>query len=160
MRRFEQIDEQHFDAVRAYVRRRAPEPVVDDVVADTFVVCLRRINDVPASPLPWLYAVARKTLANERRRRQRRAAMPTEGSYEPEPPRDPPLAAAFAELSEGDRDALRLVAWEGLTLREAAVVLGCSAVACRVRYFRAKGRLGALLDAPTTFPAEPKGAFR
>jgi RNA polymerase sigma-70 factor (ECF subfamily) len=82
------------------------------------------------------------------------------GSYEPEPPRDPPLAAAFAQLSEGDREVLRLVAWEGLTLREAAVVLGCSAVACRVRFFRAKGRLAALLDAPSTFPAEPKGAFR
>jgi RNA polymerase sigma-70 factor (ECF subfamily) len=69
---------------------------VDDVVADTFVICLRRIDDVPTSPLPWLYAVARKTLANERRKRERRAALPTEGSYEPEPPRDPPLAAAFA----------------------------------------------------------------
>jgi RNA polymerase sigma-70 factor (ECF subfamily) len=133
---------------------------VDDVVADTFVVCLRRIEDVPATPLPWLYAVERKTLANERRKRERRATLPAEGSYEPEPPRDPPLAAAFAQLSEGDREVLRLVAWEGLTLREAAVVLECSAVACRVRFFRAKGRLAALLEAPTTFPAEPKGAFR
>jgi RNA polymerase sigma-70 factor (ECF subfamily) len=71
MQRFEQIYEEHHDAVRAYVRRRAHESVVDDVVADTFVVCLRKIDRVPAEPLPWLYAVARKTLANERRKRAR-----------------------------------------------------------------------------------------
>jgi len=42
MERFEQIYADHADAVRAYVRRRAPEAIVDDVVADVFVVCLRR----------------------------------------------------------------------------------------------------------------------
>ena len=76
MERFEQIYEQHRDAVPGFVRRRAPEAVVDDVVADTFVVCLRRIDDVPESPLPWLYAVARKTLANERRKRGRDVPLP------------------------------------------------------------------------------------
>lgn len=54
MQRFEQIYAEHHDAVRAYVRRRAPEAVVDDVVADTFVVCLQKIDRVPAQPLPWL----------------------------------------------------------------------------------------------------------
>ena len=38
MQRFEQIYEEHRDAVRAYVRRRAPEDLVEDVVADVFVV--------------------------------------------------------------------------------------------------------------------------
>jgi RNA polymerase sigma-70 factor (ECF subfamily) len=160
MERFERIYAEHADALRAYVRRRGPEAVVEDVVADTFVVCLRRIDEVPEPPLPWLYGVARKTLANERRRRERAAAPAADVAYEPEPPGDPVLAAAFAELSDGDREVLRLVAWEGLALREAAVVLGCSAVACRVRFFRAKTRLAALLDAPDSFPAEPKGALR
>src|ERR671922_1875303 len=160
MERFERIYEQHRDAVRAYVRRRAPDAVVDDVVADTFVVCLRRIENVPESPLPWLYAVARKTLANEQRRRRRGVAVPPEAAYAPEPPGDPVLAAAFAELSDGDREVLRLVAWEGLALGDAAVVLGCSAVACRVRFFRAKARLRALLEAQPAFRTEPKGAFR
>ena len=71
MQRFEQIYAEHHEAVRAYVRRRAPEAVVDDVVSDTFLVCLRKIDRVPTEPLPWLYAVARKTLANERRKRMR-----------------------------------------------------------------------------------------
>src|SRR5919201_4238601 len=112
MERFERIYEQNRDAVRAYVRRRTREAVVDDVVADTFVVCLRRIDEVPKSPLPWLYAVARKTLANERRKRDRDHALPAETAYAPEPPGDPALAAAFAKLSDVDREVLRLVAWE------------------------------------------------
>ncbi|HEY2071968.1 MAG TPA: sigma factor, partial [Gaiellaceae bacterium] len=68
MQRFEEIYAEHHDAVRAYVRRRAHEDVVDDIVSETFLVCLRKVDDVPEQALPWLYAVARKTLANHRRR--------------------------------------------------------------------------------------------
>jgi RNA polymerase sigma-70 factor, ECF subfamily len=55
---------------------------------------------------------------------------------------------------------LRLVAWEGLSLRDAARVLGCSPVACRVRYHRAKSRLATRLAAAASFRPEPKGAMR
>jgi RNA polymerase sigma factor (sigma-70 family) len=160
MQQFEQIYAEHLDAVSAYVRRRAPEAVVEDVVAETFVVCLRRIDDVPAEPLPWLYAVARRTLANERRRLARRAHVPDDVAYEPEPVGDSVLAAAFAELSDGDREVLRLVAWEGLSPRDAARVLECSPVACRVRYHRAKSRLAARLGHAASFRSEPKGVTR
>src|SRR5690348_10668638 len=122
MERFEHIYEEHLPAVRSYVRRRAPESLVEDVVADVFVVCLRRIDDVPRNALPWLYGVARKTLANERRKR-RDAALAPEVAYEPEPAGDAQLAGAFAALSDADREILRLVAWEGLSLRQAARVL-------------------------------------
>lgn len=156
MQRFERIYEEHLDRVRAYVRRRAPESLVDDVVADVFVVCLRRIDDVPRNALPWLYAVARKTLANERRRRERVAPPELDVAYEPEPAGDPRLAAAFAALSDADREILRLVAWEGLSPRAAAHVLDCSPVAARVRYHRAKSRLRALLDGAASFRTRPK----
>jgi RNA polymerase sigma-70 factor (ECF subfamily) len=159
MERFERIYEEHRDAVRAYVRRRAPELLVDDVVSDVFVVCLRRIDDVPRNALPWLYGVARKTLANERRKR-RDIPLAPELSYEPEPIGDTELAAAFAALSDADREILRLVAWEGLSLRDAARVLGCSPVAARVRYHRAKTRLRARLDAASSFRPDLKGATR
>jgi RNA polymerase sigma-70 factor, ECF subfamily len=159
MQRFEQIYEQHRDAVRAYVRRRAPEDLVEDIVADVFLVALRRIDDVPTPELPWLYGVARKTLANARRRPH--VAPPArEVAYEPEPAADPQLARAFAELSDADREVLRLVAWEGLSLRDAARVLDCSPVACRVRYHRAKSRLATRLAAAASFRPEPKGAMR
>jgi RNA polymerase sigma factor (sigma-70 family) len=160
MQRFERIYEQHRDAVRAYVRRRAPESLVEDVVADVFVVCLRRIDDVPRDALPWLYAVARKTLANERRKRARVAPADPGIAYEPEPSGDAGLATAFARLSDDDREVLRLVAWEGLAPREAARVLGCSPVAARVRYHRAKSRLRAELEAAASFRPQPKGATR
>ncbi|HEX3225010.1 MAG TPA: sigma-70 family RNA polymerase sigma factor [Gaiellaceae bacterium] len=160
MQRFDEIYAEHVDAVRVYVRRRAPESLVDDVVADVFVVALRRIDDVPRNALPWLYAVARKTLANERRKQSRTIPLTPEVSYEPEPVGDSQLAAAFAALSDADREILRLVAWEGLSLREAARVLECSPVACRVRYHRAKSRLASRLAAAASFRPEPRGVTR
>jgi RNA polymerase sigma-70 factor, ECF subfamily len=159
MERFERIYAEHHDAVRAYVGRRAHESIVEDVVSDVFLVCLRRIDDVPRNALPWLYGVARKTLANERRKR-RDVALGPEISHEPEPVGDTQLAAAFAQLSDGDREVLRLVAWEALPLRDAARVLDCSPVAARVRYHRAKSRLAALLDTASSFRPEPKGVTR
>lgn len=160
MQRFDQLYSEHADAVRAYVRRRAPEDVVDDVVADVFLVCWRKLDDVPGEALPWLYAVARNTLANERRRRSRQAHVPEDVSHEPEPVGDSALATAFGQLSDGDREVLRLVAWEGLSLREAARVLECSPVACRVRYHRAKSRLASRLAAVASFRPEPRGVTR
>ena len=42
---------------------------------------------------------------------------------------------------------LRLVAWDGLDVREAAQVLGCSQGAFRVRLHRARRKLARRLDA-------------
>src|SRR5436305_11956198 len=110
MERFEQSYEEHREAVRAFVRRRAPESVVDDVVSETFLVCWRKLDRVPADPLPWLFAVARKTLANQRRklaREQRLGTTDTAAAFtEPEPVGDTALTAAFAALSERDREVL------------------------------------------------------
>ena len=156
MQRFERIYAEHADAVRAYVRRRAPQAVVDDVVADVFVVALRRIDDVPRNALPWLYAVARRTLANERRKRHD-LPLDQEPSYEPEPVGDHRLAAAFAALSDADREILRLVAWEGLPFRDVARVLDVSPVAARVRFHRAKARLREELDGAASFRPETRG---
>lgn len=159
--RFEQIYTANREAVRAYVRRRAPDAVVDDVVSETFLVCLRRIDQVPHEALPWLYAVAWKTLANERRKQARAAPSDALMVGAPAPVADGMLATAFNALSEGDREVLRLVAWEGLSLTDAATVLGCSGVTCRVRYHRAKTRLASRLAAaePIRTP-QPKEVTR
>ena len=165
--RFHEIYERHREAVRLYVRRRIAADAVDDVVAETFLVCWRKLDEVPREPLPWLYAVARKTLANQYR------AMAARDLPRPVPPAENPflpiehddaLADAFARLSDADREVLRLVAWEQLSLRDAARVLGCSPVACRVRLHRAKRRLAAHLEALEVTAAaarrrpRPKGA--
>jgi RNA polymerase sigma-70 factor (ECF subfamily) len=160
--RFNEIYAQHAQAVSAFVRRRAPAELVDDIVAETFVVCWRRLDRVPAEPLPWLYVVARKTLANERRKAGRKP--PIELATEQAPfEHDPSLGLAFHRLSERDREVLRLIAWDCLTLHEAAAVLRCSPVACRVRFHRAKTRLAARLDeleAPPLPKSELKGAIQ
>ena len=162
--RFEEIYRRHAEAVAAYVRRRAPASVAEDVVAQTFLVCWQKLDRVPEEPLPWLYAVARKTLANERRKQARQAPVPASVAAEPELAGDPVLGVAFGRLSERDREVLRLVAWEGLSLRGAATALGCTTVACRVRFHRAKRRLAALLEELEADPVaarprpDPEGA--
>ena len=166
--RFQEIYRRHRAAVTAYARRRAPADTAEDVVAETFLVCWRKLERVPEDPLPWLYAVARKTLANERRAAARRATGAGVDLSAAAPPfhGDPALGTAFSRLSECDREVLRLVAWEGLSLLEAAIVLGCSPVACRVRFHRAKRRLATWLEelephGATARPRpDPKGATR
>jgi RNA polymerase sigma-70 factor (ECF subfamily) len=48
-------------------------------------------------------------------------------------------------LGERDREALMLVAWDGLDHRDAATVMGCSTSAFTVRLHRARRRLAGLL---------------
>jgi RNA polymerase sigma-70 factor (ECF subfamily) len=146
--RFHEVYDRHSGEVTAYVRRRAAEDAVEDLVADVFLVCWQKLVNVPAEPLPWLYAGARKTLANHYRQRARQVGeLPgAEVVGEVQLPSDPILALAFGRLAEHDREALRLVAWEQLTVSQAAVVLGCSPVTCRVRLHRAKCRLAGHLE--------------
>ncbi|HEY3969857.1 MAG TPA: sigma-70 family RNA polymerase sigma factor [Solirubrobacteraceae bacterium] len=62
-------------AVKAYVLRRAGVSTADDVVAEVFVVCWRRFEEVPVDPLPWLLGVARRVLSTQRRGERRRGAL-------------------------------------------------------------------------------------
>lgn len=126
----------------------------EDLVAQTLEIAWRRIDDVPAAePLPWLYAVARNLWRNQARKSWRRSEILVR--YRPFPPSvtcdDPAslepgvLRAALASLSEDDQEVLRLVAWDGLTPAELAVVLDCTPVAARSRLHRARRRLAGRL---------------
>src|SRR5437762_546705 len=88
MQRFEQIYAEQHGAVRAYVRRRVAEDAVDDIVSETFLVCWRKLDRVPDEALPWLYAVARKTIANHRRKLARQAPPRAAIAGGPEPAGD------------------------------------------------------------------------
>ena len=50
--RFRDIYEHHQEAVTVYVRRRVAADSVDDVVAETFLVCWRKLDQVPREALP------------------------------------------------------------------------------------------------------------
>ncbi|HEY5199110.1 MAG TPA: RNA polymerase sigma factor [Solirubrobacteraceae bacterium] len=150
---FERVFRAHHDAVLAYALRRSSAEDARDVVAETFLVAWRRFGDAPSdSPLPWLYGVARRVLANQRRAARRRtalvdrvAAAPTASPSET----GNSLVGAFGRLPEADREALMLVAWEGLSNEEAAKALGCRTATFRMRVHRARRRLAELLDEST-----------
>ena len=44
----------NYPLVRAYALRRAAPDAAQDVVADTFLVAWRRLEEVPDDALPWL----------------------------------------------------------------------------------------------------------
>ena len=159
--RFDDLYRAYFARVLAYALRRAPQEVAHDVVADTFLVAWRRLERLPEEPLPWLLAVARKTLANTRRGHSRRNLLL--GKLEAREltrhsqlsSSDPALelgeiTVALGKLSDPDRELLQLIAWEGLTVVEAARALGQSAATCRVRLHRARRRLARELGGETT----------
>jgi RNA polymerase sigma factor (sigma-70 family) len=146
---FRVIYEAHHAAVCAYFARRAPRDEVEDLAAETFVVAWRKAPRRLEHPLPWLYAVAGKVLANHRRKAARRGALaPDAPSGDPAERLggDRGLARAFATLSEKEREAIRLVAWEGLSHEDAALAAGCSVATFSVRLSRAKTKLAQQLD--------------
>jgi RNA polymerase sigma-70 factor, ECF subfamily len=153
--RFAALYAEHYEQVLGYVLRRAPAELAPDVVADVFLVAWRRLDRVPDQPLPWLLGVARKTLANQRRGRRRRAALldalkQNRTEREAQVPVDGQLrvvAEAVDRLGETDRELLKVIAWDGLTTREAAIVLGISHAACRVRLHRLRRRLAGEIGA-------------
>lgn len=150
--RFEALYARHFGDVLAYTLRRAPRALAQDATADTFLVVWRRLDDVPDNPLPWLLAVARKSLANQRRSahrehvlRERLAAEPRQEAPDHELD-GPPIVAALSCLRERDREVLMLAAWEELDSKQAGIVLGCSPTAYRLRLLRARKKLEHALE--------------
>jgi RNA polymerase sigma-70 factor, ECF subfamily len=151
--RFEALFREHHSAVRAYARRRVPPEAVDDVVSETFLAVWRRLDEVPEPPLPWLLTAARNVVGTEwrgaarRRRLWLKAQRGHVEGYDSEPDiADGPVVAALARLKERDREALILVAWDGLTPAQAAAVLGEPSDRFRQRLHRAGHRLRAQLD--------------
>jgi RNA polymerase sigma-70 factor, ECF subfamily len=152
--RLEELFRRHHQAVVSYARRRGPRDVADDVVASTFLVAWRRLDEVPTDSLPWLLAVARNVIATQHRGSRRRAALRLRLEHAgaratPQSALDEPagrVAAALGRLPANDREAITLIAWDGLRPAEAATVIGQSPAAFRVRLHRARRRLRRELD--------------
>jgi RNA polymerase sigma-70 factor, ECF subfamily len=147
--RFERVAPGLIEPVRRYLARRTDPDTAEDVLAETLLVCWRRIEDLPGEPLPWAYGVARMCLRNAERaaRRQRRVAAKVAAL---DPPRsvagadesgDPGVALALSRLRAEDAEVLRLWAWEELAPPEIGAVLGCTANAASIRLHRARQRL-------------------
>lgn len=72
---FEAMFATHHEAVRRYVVRRQSGALVDDAIAETFLVAWRRLDEILDRTLPWLLGVARRVLADQRRAVRRRRSL-------------------------------------------------------------------------------------
>ncbi len=169
--RFRSLYADHHDPVLRFALRRTDPARADDVVAETFLVAWRRLDDVPrrtGEALPWLYTVARNCLLNATRGddRQRAVAVRLAARTGPGPAAagDPgdrlQVVEAWGQLSPAEQEVLALAVWEDLTSPQAGRVLGISAAAYRVRLARARASLSRHLDGaqPLDAPSPSRAA--
>ena len=152
----------HADAPRvlAFARRHVGDDAAQDVVAETFLVAWRRWDTVPDPAIGWLILTARKVMSNRIRsvRRQRALAerialLDHVASYAAETA-EATLTRREA-LPDQQREALLLVAWDGLSTDDAAEALGIRPAAFRKRLSRARAALTTPRSTPSTDPARP-----
>jgi len=142
--RFEVVAPELIEPLRRFLARRTDAATADDVLAETLLVCWRRVAELPDEPLPWAYGVARNCLRNAERsarRQERVAARLALQPVDPGAPEDLALHEALAALRPDDAELLRLWAWERLTPAEIATVLGTTANAASIRLHRAREKL-------------------
>ncbi len=164
--RFEALYRAHAADVLAYCARRTSRDEATDAAADVFVVVLRRIDAVPEGEgsLPWLYMVARNVLNNRHRsdrRRQRLTWKLSSVSERTTPGPEPQvvrreehqeLVDALRQLSERDREILKLVEWEGVSREQVADMMYVSRAAIDQRISRAYKKLARILGPRFTEP--------
>src|SRR5580698_681699 len=159
----------HEQRVLCYaIARCANAGDVADAVGETFLGALGSAarfsgggSNADGDAIPWLFGIARRVVAHQRRsfaRRQRLVGrlqrLPLLNPDEAEAVEAaidaarlaPRLAAAMASLRPKDRELLRLVGGDGLPPAQAGAVLGVNANTARIRLSRARARLQGLLD--------------
>jgi RNA polymerase sigma factor (sigma-70 family) len=165
---FMEVIRRHEGAIGAYLARRVGRAAAEDLLGDVWVAAFesRRTYDQSfADARPWLYGVA----LNKLRRHWRAGPAPDlvadvtsmADGWDPWPAVDARvdvqalLRAALAKLKPEEREVLTLVAWEDLTVADAARVLGMpSGTARRLLHqarkaLRAAPEVAALLKIPT-----------
>ncbi|MDP3893588.1 RNA polymerase sigma factor [Nocardioides sp.] len=154
---FEECWHTHIRHVVAYAERHVGRDAAYDIASATFLTAWRSWDVVPSEPVPWLISVAHGHVRNHHRSRRRRGtleqrlALLDKASYAgPDASvtatQRAEALAVLAAMPEADREALLLVAWEGLTTAQAAEVLGCRAGTLRMRLHRARARIEASPD--------------
>jgi RNA polymerase sigma factor (sigma-70 family) len=170
-RQLEALFEAHGSDVVSYCGWRAGSTAdAQDAASEVFLIAWRRLDDIPDGEAArvWLYATARRVLANQRRSRRRRAALRERLTrdaallqHEPAPADrdDAVVHEALGRLSRRDREVLLLAEWEGLSPAQIAQVLGCLVVTARSRLHRARRRFRDVFEELTTaVPASGRGA--
>jgi RNA polymerase sigma factor (sigma-70 family) len=141
---FMEVIGRHEVAVGTYLARRAGREAAEDLLGDVWMAAFesRRTYDRSfAGARPWLYGVALNRLRRYWRSRPAEDLVPDmttlANGWDPWPAVDARvdtqavLRAALARLRPEEREVLTLVAWEDLTVADAARVLGLPAGTAR-----------------------------
>jgi RNA polymerase sigma-70 factor (ECF subfamily) len=159
---FTRLYEATYADLRRFIERRVHPSHAEDVLAQVYLVAWRRFADVPEvfdEQRAWLFGVAQRTLRNEYRAAKRRQGLalriadvqlvgPGTAGLEPDlVAARVDLADAWRRLSTVHQEALALTVWDGLTVQQAAEVLGVSPVAYRLRLSRGRRALRAFAEA-------------
>jgi RNA polymerase sigma factor (sigma-70 family) len=157
-RRFDALFASYSSDIVAYCGWRAGSASdAQDAVAEVFLTAWRRLDQLPEGDAArvWLYATARRVIANQRRSSRRRVALQERLALEAAPPPpEPPsvdreetlVHAALRRLGPRDREVLLLAEWEDLSPAQIAAVLGCLTVTARGRLHRARRRFRAVFE--------------
>jgi RNA polymerase sigma-70 factor (ECF subfamily) len=161
-RAFDELYRRGAQRVRGFlVRLSGDSALADDLTQETFVRIHRARGSFAtgASALPWMFAIARNAFLDHARREQvrrnssARLAQPREAAKDTEG--DAVLAGremlgvvrqTLERLPALQRDAFVLIRFEGLSVSEAAQILGATEAAVKVRAFRAYEALRAALE--------------
>ncbi|MGI8416399.1 MAG: RNA polymerase sigma factor [Nakamurella sp.] len=162
---FRAMFERTSSRVYAFARRQVDATTAEDVVADVYLVAWRRRVELPADPVPWLLVTARNAVRNHWRTRGRQdrvqAALAgvahlaaTSAAVDGVVVDRAVMVSALSALSPTDREALLLVAWDGLDRGAAAAVAGCTPATFAVRLHRARRALHRQLQTADTIDDE------
>ncbi|GII00122.1 RNA polymerase sigma factor [Planobispora takensis] len=157
---FEAFYRRHIDAVMRFVVRRVSDPhLAADLTADVFLAVLDSAHTYRpgrGSEVAWLYGIARNVVSAQRRRAARDARLAGRvagrrmmddddlGRMEERIDAERRMREALramADLPDGERAVLELVAIDQLTVTQAAEALGIRQVTARVRLHRARRAL-------------------
>lgn len=159
----------NYRRVLAYVQRRVPADHAREITDEVFVIAWRRRQDIPTEHLPWLLVTARNLVAQSARTAARNEVLDQEcAQLLRSAANNEQVSATVIErltmlealrsLAPGDREALMLTVWDGLTAREAAAVTGTSVTGFNVRLHRARRRLTRAVDNPGDLIHPPNAA--
>ncbi len=146
--------------LRPFVARRVSSSEIDDVMQDVFVRMQRGLPTLRDEErfTSWLFQIARSSVADHMRTRARHPLVPDDTSVREqlaetdEDDREAARALAgcvsmfVAQLATPYREAVTLVELEGLTMREAADMVGISLSGMKSRVQRGREQLRALFD--------------
>jgi RNA polymerase sigma-70 factor (ECF subfamily) len=141
------------------VRQTRDDSRADDLLQQTMLqIHTARGRFIPgADVLPWAFAIARRLLIDSYRRRKHEVAIGGDAASDATSPHQPAderlhslrlahdVERELGRLPEAQRIAFELVKREGLSMREAAQVLGTTVTAIKLRAHRAYVALRAAL---------------